>query len=371
MISRQENSKETVDSKMKLCADVLANDIPAIERVCKELSEDERKNGVKYFEVSLNPYILLGDDKSDEKVQEVVSAVLSSLAAAQEATGVRYGVVLQYSKGMKEQAKFLLTLCKDLKDENVVGIELAGYDFNIEEVISDDSENVDFLLFSPDDIDIFMEAKDNKIHRSVHAGAYCPSEVIFQAIEKLGAERIVFGYSVIEDNSLYQDCISNKIHFCTTPSFNYGPKGKCNIFPRCFPEVLSLINSGADKLYHPTVQFAEDNVSFSINTGYPAVTGTGMEAEIDLVKFWGLTETHLTKAVFNSARNAFMEDKKKKELQKELRKVMVAMYFGTLLKQLLIQAFGLEDKVELEIMINHNCGMTEEDGEGKVVKVSF
>jgi len=335
MISRQENSKETVDSKMKLCADVLTNDIPAIERVCRELSEDERKNGVKYFEVSLNPYILLGDDKSDEKVQEVVSAVLSALAAAQEATGVRYGVVLQYSKGMKDEAKFLLSLCKDLKDENVVGIELAGYDFNIEEVISDDSENVDFLLFSPDDIDIFMEAKDNKIHRSVHAGAYCPSEVIFQAIEKLGAERIVFGYSVIEDNSLYQDCISNKIHFCTTPSFNYGPKG-------------------ADKLYHPTVQFAEDNLSFSINTGYPAVTGTGMEAEIDLVKFWGLTETHLTKAVFNSARNAFMEDKKKKELQKELRK-----------------AFGLEDKVELEIMINHNCGMTEDDGEGKVVKVSF
>ena len=238
MISRQENSKETVDSKMKLCADVLTNDIPAIERVCKELSEDERKNGVKYFEVSLNPYILLGDDKSDEKVQEVVSAVLSALAAAQEATGVRYGVVLQYSKGMKDEAKFLLSLCKDLKDENVVGIELAGYDFNIEEVISDDSENVDFLLFSPDDIDIFMEAKDNKIHRSVHAGAYCPSEVIFQAIEKLGAERIVFGYSVIEDNSLYQDCISNKIHFCTTPSFNYGPKGKGYIFPKCLPEVL-------------------------------------------------------------------------------------------------------------------------------------
>ena len=47
------------------------------------------------------------------------------------------------------------------------------------------------------------------------------------------------------------------------------------------------------------------------------------------------------------------------------------MYFDTDTKQWHIQAFGLEDKVELEIMINHNCGMTEEDGEGKVVKVSF
>ena len=34
-----------------------------------------------------------------------------------------------------------------------------------------------------------------------------------------------------------------------------------------------------------------------------------------------LLETHLTKAVFTAARNAFLEDKKKKELQKELRKV--------------------------------------------------
>ena len=34
------------------------------------------------------------------------------------------------------------------------------------------------------------------MHRSVHAGEFGPSDVIFQAIERLGAERIVFGYSV-------------------------------------------------------------------------------------------------------------------------------------------------------------------------------
>ena len=31
----------------------------------------------------------------------------------------------------------------------------------------------------------------------------------------------------------------------------------------------------------------------------------------------------------------------------------------------------MEDKVELEIMINHNCGMSEEDGVMKKLKVSF
>ena len=31
----------------------------------------------------------------------------------------------------------------------------------------------------------------------------------------------------------------------------------------------------------------------------------------------------------------------------------------------------MEDKVELEIVINHNCGMNEEDGVMQKLKVSF
>ena len=36
-----------------------------------------------------------------------------------------------------------------------------------------------------------------QVHRSVHAGEFGPSDVVFQAIERLRAERIVFGYSVL------------------------------------------------------------------------------------------------------------------------------------------------------------------------------
>ena len=79
-------------------------------------------------------------------------SVLSALEKAEQDNGVRFGLILQYSKGMREESKYLLNLCRSLKEKNVVGLELSGYDFNIEEVISDDSENVDFLLFSPSDI---------------------------------------------------------------------------------------------------------------------------------------------------------------------------------------------------------------------------
>ena len=76
-------------------------------------------------------------------------------------------------------------------------------------VLAEEGGSLDFLLFSPEDIAIFEEAQAAKVvkdqdrdhiliqvHRSVHAGEFGPSDVVFQAIERLGAERIVFGYSV-------------------------------------------------------------------------------------------------------------------------------------------------------------------------------
>ena len=175
------------------------------------------RNGVKYFEMSLNPYKLI-TEKTSENANKLIRSVLESFKKAAESTNVKFGVLLQYQKGMKEEANNLLAQCRELKEDNVVGLELAGTEFNIEEVVAEDSENVDLLLFHPDDIAIFEEAKAAKIHRSVHAGEFGPSEAVFQAIEKLSAERIVFGYSVLQDESLYHDCINNKIHFCTAPS---------------------------------------------------------------------------------------------------------------------------------------------------------
>ena len=64
------------------------------------------------------------------------------------------------------------------------------------------------------------EAKRRKIHRSVQAGEFGPAEMVFQALEKLAADRIVYGYSMVGDPSLYQDCIKNKIHFAISPTLS-------------------------------------------------------------------------------------------------------------------------------------------------------
>ena len=74
--------------------------------------------------------------------------------------------------------------------------------------------------------------------------------------------------------------------------------------------------------------------------------------EFELAQSWGLTETMLSEATFNAARGSFLGDRDKKDLLKELRK-----------------AYGMEDKVELEIFINHKCGQP--DDPRKVLKTSF
>ena len=82
------------------------------------------------------------------------------------------------------------------------------------------------------------------------------------------------------------------------------------------------------------------------------------------------------KATFNAARSAFLADRPKKDLLRELRKEFgmedkVSLFF---LMLLLLTAIFV--KVELEILINHNCGgangaPSEEDVVQKKLKVSF
>lgn len=44
-------------------------------------------------------------------------------------------------------------------------------------------------------------------------------------------------------------------------------------------------------------RLAEDQASFSINSDDPTITGTRVEDEYNMLRQWGFTEAHLTRAV--------------------------------------------------------------------------
>ena len=55
--------------------------------------------------------------------------------------------------------------------------------------------------------------------------------------------------------------------------------------------------SQAALIKHPVVQFAQDNVNFSINTDDTTVTDSPLENEYQLLRSWGFNEVHFTRAV--------------------------------------------------------------------------
>ena len=123
----------------------------------------------------------------------------------------------------------------------------------------------------------------------------------------MGAERIGHGYAALDDISVYERCRKENVHFevCPTSSIMTG-----------------AVSAGdAASLKHPIIRFAQDNINFSINTDDPTVTGTYIQHEIELIRSWGLTETHITRSMFNAARSSFLPQDEKKDLLKKLRKV--------------------------------------------------
>jgi len=122
-----------------------------------------------------------------------------------------------------------------------------------------------------------------------------------QALDRLFAQRIGHGYKAIEDPSLYSRCLRERVHFETCPT--------------------SSILTGAQPLevfYHAVCRFADDEANFSINSDDPMVTGTWTQQEYDLVKSWGLTETHLVRSNVNALKASFLPEAEKKEMLKKL-----------------------------------------------------
>ena len=94
-------------------------------------------------------------------------------------------------------------------------------------------------------------------------------------------KRMIFCIESNFFNFFYRD--EYQIHFetCPTSSILTG----------------SVELSNAALIKHPLVQFAIDNVNFSINTDDTTVTDSELENEYQLLRSWGFNEVHFTRAV--------------------------------------------------------------------------
>ena len=142
-----------------------------------------------------------GEDDSIS-YSDVVKAALDGIKEGAELTGTKGGVIVQCERGKTEEVKGLLTLCDKMRNDGVVGVELTCNDVMVDTEISGEGGSVESLLFSAQDISFMAEAKEKKIRRSVQAGEFGPPDMVFQAIEKLHADRIIYGYSITQVGGL-------------------------------------------------------------------------------------------------------------------------------------------------------------------------
>jgi len=278
-------------------APALAGDLVAIERIALEFCEDAAHNGLLYVESRFCPHLILGESKSEAgdmiSADDVVEAVLRGFKAGEAAYGLTARVLLCCIRGLDQFSEDVLRLCVKYRDQGVVGMDIAGDEEGL------NPEDPD--MFNPTTIKVFTEAKELGINRTVHAGEVGPAKCVEQALSKLFAQRIGHGYRVLEDEELYAKCLEDRVHFETCPT--------------------SSILTGAQPLsffYHAVCRFSDDQANFSINTDDSMVTGTWTEQEYELVRSWGLKESHIIRANVNALKSCFLPEAEKAELLKKL-----------------------------------------------------
>ncbi|KAL7646339.1 UNVERIFIED_CONTAM: hypothetical protein RMT77_003248 [Armadillidium vulgare] len=292
-------------------------DLEAIERFAFEFVEDQSKEGVAYCETRLCPHLLLPDSPSTVDIinnvetpntvshqtatnnstvdaRKIVEAVLRGIGRGEEKYSTKVRLILCCIRSKSDWSWETLDLCDEFRLRGVVGIDMVGTD-----VPGGDEEIAEATR-------LFEKAKEKGIHRSIHAGEGGGWKCVKQVLTSFGAERIGHGYSVIEDEDFYKECVEKRVHFEMCPHSSY------------LTGSIKALKLPSKR--HPILRLAEDGASFSISTDNPALTGSHLSEEYELLRTWGFNEALFTRANFEAAYKCFLPPEEKQELLAELSK---------------------------------------------------
>lgn len=256
--------------KFRWSVSVLAN-TDACRRVGYENMEDAAREKLDYVELRFSPFFMAQPYSLDPRA--VVSAVLDGIAEGAEKFGVPVRVIgiLSRTFGPESCARELdaLLACR----ERLVAIDLAGDEFQFPP-----------KLFT----DCFDRVREAGLRVTIHAGEAAGPDSVRDAIEILGAERIGHGIRSIEDDSLMDQIIRQKIGLecCLTSNVQ--------------------TSTVRDYASHPLREFLDRGVIACINTDDPGISAVDLRHEIEVAAPAArLTPEHVALACANAERMAF------------------------------------------------------------------
>lgn len=196
-----------------------------------------------------------------------------------------------------------LILCcmraKDNHEANLETVRLAGkYLVKTGGVVAVDLAGAESLIPAIEFKYIFDEANKLGVPFTIHAGEDGGADNVRLAIE-FGASRVGHGVHINEDMSVVE-LVKNKgicLEMCPTSNIQ-----TCSV-------------SSMDK--HPVVEYLKAGLKVTINTDDPAIEGTTIGREFEIIKeYFDLDAAMIKQLMLNAVDAAFTSDEVKEELRK-------------------------------------------------------
>lgn len=254
-----------------------------LKRLAYELVEDLARENYIYAEIRFAPHLHTKQGLSRE---EVVEAVIEGVEEAEHKYDIEANLLLCIMRHFPEEnGHEVLELAKKFKGRKVVGIDLAGDEFNYSP-----------LLFKK----VFEKAKGSEIPFTIHAGEARGVESILEALV-CGASRLGHGIRAFEDEKLLDILREKKVTLECCPISNHHTQAIEDF----------------DK--YPLKDYLEYGINASLNTDNRTVSNTNYIKELEFLDgHRGLSDEQIIQCSINAIKGAFISDERKEELLKKL-----------------------------------------------------
>lgn len=258
-----------------------------IQRVAYEVVADAAHDNVRYLELRFTPYALASAQGFDlSAVMDWVAAAVRQ--AARDHPPLQVGLIASVNRHETfEIAKQVAALAIDRQGQGIVGLDLAGDEFNFSAE-----------PFRP----LFRAAAEAGLGTVAHAGEWTGAGTVRDAIEHLGVQRIGHGVRVLEDPAVVALARERGIVFevCLTSNVQTGA------VPRL-----------AD---HPLAAMQRAGLRVTINTDDPSISNSCLTDEYVLAaEQAGLSLADIKRALLTAAQGVFQPEAERAALANEFR----------------------------------------------------
>lgn len=254
-----------------------------LRKATLDLMKREADNGLKYIEIRMAPQLSTSKRLTQD---EVVNTLINTIKEGEELYNIKANLILCLMRGKEnlKENKETINIAKKYLNNKVVAVDLAGAE----------------ALF-PNELffDLFLEAKNENIPFTIHAGEASGAESMVTALS-MQPNRIGHGIHSIDDEKVMIYLRDNKIPLEICPKSNLDTKTI-----KSFSEL-------------PIKDFIEKGIIVTINTDDMTVSNTSLKNEYEILEKIGIDDEKLLQIANNSINSAFISDKEKEELRQYL-----------------------------------------------------